>query len=74
MGYEVGQRVRLLRDIWEDGEDLPPGVIARRGAELVVRKIGDGPFPLHVSHEEITDRTFGVRESEVEPTPTHPNT
>ena len=64
----VGQRVRLLDDIWDDGCDNhhPPGYFARRGEILTVRSLDPGhEFPVLISHEQITDQSFRVALSEI---------
>lgn len=67
MTIQVGDHVRVLRDIREQGEDLPHSVLANRGDVLVVRDISEGkPWEAYVSHPEIEDRSFGVRLEEVE--------
>lgn len=47
----VGDRVRMLVDIWDDGEEHhPPGWLARKGEVLFVKAIsGDGG--VSVAHE-----------------------
>lgn len=64
----IGQRVALLADIWDNGEDHhPPGYLAQRGEILIVRKLDPGhEFPVLVSHEQITDQSFRVALSEIE--------
>jgi hypothetical protein len=66
----VGATVRLLEDIYEAPDDYSPdGYLARRGVELLVRASRTSwvsPFDYYVSHQHITDRTFGVKASEVE--------
>ena len=64
----IGQRVSLLADIWDDGEDHhPPGYLAQRGEILIVRNLDPGhEFPVLVSHEQITDQSFRVALSEIE--------
>lgn len=63
-----GDRVRLLADIWDDGQDHhPPGYFARKGEILVVRKCDPGhEFPYCISHEQITDQSFRVAANEIE--------
>lgn len=67
--YTVGQRVRLLSDIWDDGQDHhPPGYLARRGEVLIVRGLDPGyEHPILISHEPITDQSFRVALNEIEP-------
>jgi hypothetical protein len=65
---EVNQRVRLLADIWDDGQDHhPPGYLAHRGEILIVRRIDEGrEFPYCVSHESVLDNHFRVAANEIE--------
>lgn len=66
--FSVGQRVRLLCDIYEEADDhAPGGYCARRGELLVVRRIKPDAkcYPVSVSHEDITDNSFGVSASEI---------
>ena len=67
--YRVGQRIRLLADIWDDGADHhPPGYLAHRGEKLIVRKVDPGSeFPICVSHKGRTDNSFRVALNEIEP-------
>ena len=67
--YKIGDRVLLLKDICEQGEDLPTGIIARKEEVMIVRGVPDNPnsyWDLYVSHDYITDRSFGVKSEEVE--------
>jgi hypothetical protein len=64
--FKVGQRVRLLTDIWDDGADHhPSGYIAHKGEEVIVRNTGRA-FPFYVSHEHVKDNSFGVKLDEIE--------
>lgn len=55
----VGDKVRTLTSIWDDGADCyPPGYIANSGDVLVVREIRDRW--ICVSHEDITDNSFCI--------------
>lgn len=67
--YQVGQRVRLLKDIWDDGQDHHPACyLAHKGELLIVRKVERGrTLPVSVSHEDITDRSFVVGLDEIAP-------
>lgn len=68
---QVGQKVRLLSDIFEPADEYAPGgYLARKGEVLIVRKLNPQSkfFPVQVSHEHITDRTFGVTYEEIEVT------
>ena len=56
----VGDRVRLIKDIYDDGCDShhPPGYLGLRGEIVIVREIahgGKGGQRVHVSHEDVTD-------------------
>lgn len=54
---KIGDKVRLLSSIYDDGEDHhPPGYIADMGDIVVVRNILLGRIA--VSHEEILDNSF----------------
>lgn len=65
----VPARVRLLKDIYDDGEDHhPPGYIAKRGEVVEVREVR----ALAVAHEGVTDNAFVVRSGEFEPVPALP--
>lgn len=65
---EVDQRVRLLKDIWDDGADHhPPGYLAMRGEILVVRRIDEGhELPFCISHASVLDNYFRVKADEIE--------
>lgn len=65
--FSKGQRVILLEDIWDDGQDHhPPGYLARRGEELIVRGYDPGhEHPILVSHEQVTDNSFRVSLTEI---------
>ena len=67
---KVGDRVRLMVDIYDDGDGAcPPGYIARKGEEVIVRKIwlsGKGGVRAHLSHEHITDNAFHAYGTEFE--------
>lgn len=64
----IGDKVRLLADIWDDGQDHhPPGYLAHRGEILFVRAVDEGrEFPIGISHEGRLDNYFRVALSEVE--------
>jgi hypothetical protein len=65
----VPSRVRLLKDIYDDGQDHhPPGYIARKGEVVEVRELR----ALAVAHEGITDQSFVIRTGEFEPAPSQP--
>lgn len=66
---KVGDRLRLTQDIYEDGEDVPPGYIGLKGDTVIVRRIshgGKGGERIYVSHEHITDNAFLVYRNEFE--------
>jgi len=63
--YTIGDKVKLLNDIWDDGEDHhPPGYLAYKGDVLVVRATTE--FGLNISHEHVTNNAFRVDLKEVE--------
>jgi hypothetical protein len=67
---KIGDRVRLLKSIYDDGEDHhPPGWIAHRG-EIVIVKIVNGGV-LGVAHEG-NPGAFVIYPSEYELLPTKP--
>jgi hypothetical protein len=70
-----GQRVRLLKDIWDDGQDHhPPGYLAHKGEVLIVRAFDRGhEFPVCISHKRITDKSFRVALDEIEVTNDNPS-
>jgi hypothetical protein len=63
-GYSVGDVVTVIAATG----DAPSG--DSPGEKLIVRSFSDwdrSPFPIHVSHEHVTDgRTFGVAPNEIE--------
>lgn len=63
IGQKVNARIDLLDDLTEEGFGLC--VCARRGDELVVRRITEHGN-ICVSHEQITDRSFVVTPSEID--------
>ena len=68
--FSVGQHVTAVRNLGDSPSgDSPGGCYAREGEVLVVRHVGDQgeAFPISVSHEGVTDRSFGVTASEVSP-------
>lgn len=67
--YKIGDKVTLLKDIYQSpGEDSPGGCFSKMGDTLIVRKADNaGFYPLHVSHESVTDGSaFGVCYHEVD--------
>lgn len=67
--YAIGDKVRLLKDIWEGGIDglIPPGYLARKGEELIVRRFGGiGKTSIGISHENRSDDYFIVFMEEIE--------
>lgn len=65
--FKVGMKVRAKRDLSDGPDDYSPGgTYASKGELLVIREVRDtGPYPISVSHEHITDRTFGVSPDEI---------
>lgn len=65
----VGGRVRLLKDILDDGEDHhPPGFIAIAGEVLIIRRVHDtgARRSISVSREHGNDNSFTVYAGEYE--------
>jgi len=66
----VGQRVRAKIEMLDDLTDEGMGLqcCAKKGDELIVRRIGSGyRYCIAVSHEHITDCAFCVAVDEIEP-------
>lgn len=63
VGQKVNARIDLIEDLTEDG--LGVCVCAKRGEELVVRRISESGR-ICVSHEHITDRSFTVTTEEID--------
>ncbi|AMC34782.1 hypothetical protein [Janthinobacterium sp. B9-8] len=66
----VGQKVRAKIYMDNDLTDEGMGIqrYANKGDELIIRRINSGyKTCISVSHENITDRTFGVSVDEIEP-------
>lgn len=60
------QRVRLLKDIYDDGQDHhPPGYCGRKGEVVLVRTM----HTIGVSHEGVDGSEFVVRAGEFEVIP-----
>jgi hypothetical protein len=66
--FKVNDQVRLLANIWDDGQDHhPPGYLAHKGEVLIVRSLDPGhEHPVLISHEQIVDQSFRVAENEIE--------
>ena len=61
----VGDKVRLIKDIYDDGADYhPPGYCARRDEIVIVRVAREKS--LAVSHEDVTDSAFVIYPGEFE--------
>jgi hypothetical protein len=61
----AGDRVRLVKDIYDDGEDHhPPGYCARRDEIVIVRVVREKAIA--VSHESVTDSAFVIYPGEFE--------
>jgi hypothetical protein len=69
--FTVGQKVRAVASIYEPADDFAPGgYLCHKGETLVVRRVdATGFHPVKVSHENVTDRSFGVQGDEIEPLP-----
>lgn len=61
----IGDRVKLLQSIWDDGEDhQPPRFLASMGQEVVVKAV-DADLSLAVAHEDVTDhQCFAIYKDE----------
>lgn len=67
--FRIGDKVVTKIDILEAAcGDHPCFQYAKAGDVLVVRDIGNQMFTnyIHVSHEDVLDRTFGVNPVEIE--------
>lgn len=67
--FEVGQKIRVKRSVGDPPSgDSPGGTYATPDEILVVRKINPShhAYPISVSHDHITDRSFGVTADEIE--------
>ena len=69
--FTVGQKVRAKEAIYEPADDYAPaGYLCMKGDVLVVRKLDTrAVFPIKVSHEDVTDCSFGAKPEELEPLP-----
>ncbi len=68
MVLTVGQQVRAKTRIIKFADDYSPAaVLAVKGELLIVRKPANEWWAAYVSHPEITDNSFGVKEFEIEP-------
>ena len=69
MQFQVGDMVQLTRDIYEEGEDIPPGYIAFKGETVVVRRAENREHngferPYAVAHVNMSG-SFWVAEDEI---------
>ena len=66
--FSVGDKVNAACTLLDPASgDSPGGVLCNRGDVLIVREVKmDERFPIKVSHEHITDNSFGVEPSEIE--------
>ena len=63
--YSAGDRVRLTKNIWDDGEDHhPPGYIAEKGDIVIVRHVNNFA-PIEVSPDGGVSKSFVVYASEI---------
>lgn len=72
--YAIGDRVKILETITEPPtEELPAQHFCDKGEVLIVRDVTDEntdekrprAWPIYVSHEHITDRSFGVTPDQI---------
>jgi len=61
----TGDKVRLKVDIFEEGEDLPPGKIANKGDIVLIKSTDSRTFDYSVAHEG-NPGSFGVYLEEIE--------
>ena len=68
--FKVGQKVRALKHLENLANDYSPAATyAHKGDFLIVRSVrpaGEVFYSISVSHENVTDRAFGVSEDEIE--------
>jgi len=66
--FEVNQQVKAKKDITSPADDYSPaGTYARKGELLVVRAFYRcAEYPIAVSHPDITNSSFSVKECEIE--------
>jgi hypothetical protein len=68
--FSVGQKVRAKRSIYAPADDYAPaGYLCSEGDTLIVRRLSTwaiDPYPVKVSHESETQRSFGVKPDEIE--------
>lgn len=65
---KAGDKVVSLKTLGDaPSGDSPGGCYCYKGEMLIVRKVSDESctYPISVSHEDITDRSFGVTQDEV---------
>lgn len=67
--YEIGQKVRVKKKIFEQGEDHFPGLLADPSETLFVRQLKkhEKGWDLYLAHDMEMKNSFGVEYSEVEP-------
>jgi hypothetical protein len=71
VSFQEGHKVKAKQSIYEVADDHSPGgYLCRKGDVLIVRTCPNNcTYPLYVSHEPITDRSFGVSPEELEVMP-----
>lgn len=67
VAFEVGQAVRLRRDIIDPADDCHPSLLCgKAGDEVVIRRASTfGSFDWYVSHAHRTDASFAVTNDEI---------
>jgi hypothetical protein len=66
---KIGDKVRLRKDIYEPADEYAPaGYIAKKVDVLIVRKVNQERehWSVQVSHESVTNNSFGVDLQEIE--------
>lgn len=62
---KIGDKIRILKDIWDDGQDHhPPCYLAKKDEVLIIR--GFGVASIGVSHENVNGKFFWVYMGEYE--------
>ena len=66
MNINVGDKIKLKKDIWDDGEDHhPPGWLAVKNEVLIVKAVREKS--LAVAHDNVEDNSaFCIYEGEYE--------
>ena len=64
---KVGDKVKLLVDIYEPvSDDSPGGILAFKDEVVIVRATGGFIYDLHVSHAVVENNSFGILANEAD--------